>query len=174
MALLADLPAPALLAAVDAVKLPVINVGLADDRLQALAQQAIALSPDVNLTQGEPSNEQLSTTDGLLNLGSVANALGTFGRKRRACSSVESTRPYSSGSSRVAASRSATIVGASRAEPTITHQPALASSPQPRPAPTPRALPSEYAAQRGPFWMPIRGPDPVPIDRRTASAAIAC
>src|SRR5665648_450960 len=43
-------------------------------------------------------------------------------------------------------------------------QPALAPSPQPRPAPTVRALPAELAAQRGPFWMPIRGPNPTPID----------
>src|SRR5450830_47804 len=55
-------------------------------------------------------------------------------------------------------------VGASRAEPTTTRQPALAPSPQTRPAPTARALPSEPAAQRGPFWMSIRGPDPTPID----------
>src|SRR5450755_1758265 len=59
-------------------------------------------------------------------------------------------------------------VGASRAEPTITLQPALAPSPQPRPAPTARALPAEPAAQRGPFWMPIRGPDPTPIDSMNA------
>src|SRR5712664_3635473 len=44
-------------------------------------------------------------------------------------------------------------------------QPALAPSPQPRPAPTVRALPAELAAQRGPFWMPIRGPNPTPIDK---------
>jgi hypothetical protein len=43
-------------------------------------------------------------------------------------------------------------------------QPALAPSPQPRPAPTVRALPPELAVQRGPFWMPIRGPNPTPID----------
>ena len=43
-------------------------------------------------------------------------------------------------------------------------QPALAPSPQPRPAPTARALPPELVAQRGPFWMPIRGPVPMPID----------
>src|SRR5277367_2098447 len=43
-------------------------------------------------------------------------------------------------------------------------QPALAPSPQPRPAPTVRALPAELAVQRGPFWMPIRGPNPTPID----------
>jgi hypothetical protein len=42
--------------------------------------------------------------------------------------------------------------------------PALAPSPQPRPAPTARALPSEAAAQRGPFWMLIPDPDPTPID----------
>src|SRR5258708_30063889 len=45
-------------------------------------------------------------------------------------------------------------------------QPALAPSPQPRPAPTVRALPAELAAQRGPFCMPIRGPNPTPIDTR--------
>ena len=55
-------------------------------------------------------------------------------------------------------------VGASKAATTITHKPALAPSPQPRPAPTARALPSELVAQRGPFWMPIRGPNPTPID----------
>src|SRR6185437_11302825 len=44
-------------------------------------------------------------------------------------------------------------------------QPALAPSPQPRPAPTTRALPAECADQRGPFWMPIRGPTRTPIDR---------
>src|SRR3954470_2628480 len=54
--------------------------------------------------------------------------------------------------------------GASKAATTITHKPALAPSPQPRPAPTARALPPELVAQRGPFWMPIRGPDPTPID----------
>src|ERR1022692_3116470 len=43
-------------------------------------------------------------------------------------------------------------------------QPALAPPPQPRPAPTVRALPAELAVQRGPFWMPIRGPNPTPID----------
>src|SRR5450432_467975 len=43
-------------------------------------------------------------------------------------------------------------------------QPALAPSPQSRPAPTVRALPPELAVQRGPFWMPIRGPNPTPID----------
>src|SRR5258705_9935643 len=46
----------------------------------------------------------------------------------------------------------------------VIKQPALAPSPQPRPAPTVRALPAELAAQRGPFWMPIRGPNPTPID----------
>src|SRR5436853_3154221 len=55
-------------------------------------------------------------------------------------------------------------VGASKAATTIRHKPALAPSLQPRPAPTARALPSELVAQRGPFWMPIRGPDPTPID----------
>jgi hypothetical protein len=39
-----------------------------------------------------------------------------------------------------------------------------APSPQPRPAPTPRALPAKHADQRGPSWMPIRGPIPTPID----------
>ena len=43
---------------------------------------------------------------------------------------------------------------------------ALAPSPQPWPAPTARALPAEPAVQRGPFWMPIRGPDPTAIDIR--------
>src|SRR5260221_13319876 len=55
-------------------------------------------------------------------------------------------------------------------------QPALAPSPQPRPAPTVRAPPAELAAQRGPFWMPIRGPNPTPIDilglRRAVKAPI--
>src|SRR5450432_3884321 len=45
-------------------------------------------------------------------------------------------------------------------------QPALAPSPQPRPAPTVQALPAELAVQRGPFWMPIRGPNPTPIDKQ--------
>src|SRR5664279_5173290 len=53
--------------------------------------------------------------------------------------------------------------GASKAAMMII-QPALAPSPQPRPAPTVRALPAELAVQRGPFWMPIRGPNPTPID----------
>src|SRR3954468_20932418 len=57
-------------------------------------------------------------------------------------------------------------VGASKAATTITHKPPLAPSPQSRPAPTARALPPKPAAQRGPFWMPIRGPDPTPIDNR--------
>src|SRR6266436_5542092 len=60
-------------------------------------------------------------------------------------------------------SRPATTPGASKAAMMI-KQPALAPSPQPRPAPTVRALPAELAAQRGPFWMPIRGPNPTPID----------
>src|SRR5215212_10130284 len=55
-------------------------------------------------------------------------------------------------------------VGGSKAATTITHKPALAPSPQPRPAPTVRALPSAPATLRGPFWMPIRGPIPTPID----------
>src|SRR5712691_10324715 len=59
--------------------------------------------------------------------------------------------------------------GASRAELTITLQPALAPSPQPRPAPTGRALIVRNVGKGGPFWMPIRGPDWMPIDRqRTA------
>src|SRR5882724_6639881 len=58
-------------------------------------------------------------------------------------------------------------VGASKAATTITPQPALAPSPQPRPAPTARALPSKPDAQRGPFWMPIRGPNPTPIDKQS-------
>src|SRR4029079_7537566 len=37
---------------------------------------------------------------------------------------------------------------------------ALALSPQPRPAPTARALPLKLVDQRGPFWVPIRGPIP--------------
>ena len=55
-------------------------------------------------------------------------------------------------------------VGASKAEPTITRLSALAPSPQPRPAPTARALPPKHVDQRGPFWTPIRGPVPMPID----------
>ena len=51
-----------------------------------------------------------------------------------------------------------TTAGASKAELTI-NQPALAPSPQPRPAPTARALPPELVTQRGPFWMPIGGPN---------------
>src|SRR5664279_1759757 len=54
--------------------------------------------------------------------------------------------------------------GASKAAMMII-QPALAPSPQPRPAPTVRALPAELAVQRGPFCMPIRGPNPTPIDK---------
>lgn len=63
-------------------------------------------------------------------------------------------------------SRPATTVGASRAEPTITRQPALAPSPQPRPAPTGRTLIVRSAKRGGPFWMPIWGPDPTPIDTK--------
>src|SRR5256885_13258456 len=54
--------------------------------------------------------------------------------------------------------------GASKAGPTITLQPALAPSPQPRPAPTARALIVRNVGRRGPFWMPIWGPDRTPID----------
>jgi hypothetical protein len=57
-------------------------------------------------------------------------------------------------------------VGDSRAEPTITRQPALAPSPQPRPAPTGRALVVRDGKQGGPFWTPIWGPNPTPIDSR--------
>src|SRR5882757_366088 len=46
----------------------------------------------------------------------------------------------------------------------ITLQPALAPSPQPRPAPTARALIVRNVGRRGPFWMPIWGPDRTPID----------
>src|SRR6185437_15287621 len=60
-------------------------------------------------------------------------------------------------------SRLATTVGASKAA-VIIKQPALAPSPQPRPAPTARALPPKLVDQRGPFWVPIRGPIPTPID----------
>ena len=54
--------------------------------------------------------------------------------------------------------------GASRAEATITRQPALAPSPQPRPAPTARALIVRNVGRGGPYWMPIRGPFWTPID----------
>src|SRR5262249_26070695 len=60
-------------------------------------------------------------------------------------------------------SRPATTAGASRAAQTIKSPPALAPSSQPRPAPTARALPPKPAAQRGPFWMPIGGPNSTPI-----------
>ena len=53
---------------------------------------------------------------------------------------------------------------ASRAEPKITRQPALAPSPQPRPAPTGRTLIVRNAKRGGPPWMPIWGPDRTPID----------
>src|ERR1700732_5220505 len=53
--------------------------------------------------------------------------------------------------------------GASRAELTITLQPALAPSPQPRPAPTGRALPP-VVDQEGQSWMPIVGQNCTPID----------
>src|ERR1700733_2184080 len=55
-------------------------------------------------------------------------------------------------------------VGASRAGPTITRQPALAPSPQPRPAPTARALPPKLVAQGGQNWTPIEGQIWKPID----------
>src|SRR5229473_5595009 len=48
------------------------------------------------------------------------------------------------------------------------------SSPQPRPAPTTRALPAKHADQRGPFWMPIRGPIPTPIDTDAVAKLRAC
>jgi hypothetical protein len=32
---------------------------------------------------------------------------------------------------------------------------------------TVQALPAELVVQRGPFWMPIRGPNPTPIDTNT-------
>src|SRR6478672_8085414 len=56
--------------------------------------------------------------------------------------------------------------GASKAEPTITRQPALAPSPQPRPAPTARSLPPKHAATGGQNWTPIRGQIWKLIDRR--------
>src|SRR5271169_4864520 len=55
-------------------------------------------------------------------------------------------------------------VGASRAELTITRQPALAPSPQPRPAPTAQALPLKHAVPRGQNWTPIGGQIWKPID----------
>ena len=55
-------------------------------------------------------------------------------------------------------------VGASRAGPTITRQPALAPAPQPRPAPTARALPPKLVAQGGQNWTPIEGQIWKPID----------
>src|ERR1700691_4261835 len=55
-------------------------------------------------------------------------------------------------------------VGASKAGPTITRQPALAPSPQPRPAPTARALPPKLVAQGGQNWTPIEGQIWKPID----------
>ena len=57
-------------------------------------------------------------------------------------------------------SRPATTAGASRAEPTITPQPALAPSPQPRPPPTGRALIVQNVERRRPSWMPIWVPIP--------------
>jgi hypothetical protein len=61
--------------------------------------------------------------------------------------------------------------GASRAELTITRQPALAPSPQPRPAPTARALPLKHAVQRGQNWTPIGGQIWKPIDSQTSRHA---
>lgn len=49
------------------------EAGVADDRLQSLAQEAVALAPGVDLAQGVPSNEQLSTTGAL-----VAGQAGLF------------------------------------------------------------------------------------------------
>ena len=63
--------------------------------------------------------------------------------------------------------------GASKAETTITHQPALAPSPQPRPAPTAQALIGQNVERGGPFWMPIWGPDPKPIDIVTETLELA-
>src|ERR1700692_4226317 len=82
-----------------------------------------------------------------------------------ACSATPKRRPPCSTASHITAtsSRPATTPGASKAAMMI-KQPALAPSPQSRPAPTVRALPPELAVQRGPFWMPIRGPNPTPID----------
>src|SRR6476646_9697458 len=54
--------------------------------------------------------------------------------------------------------------GASKAEPTITRQPALAPSPQPRPAPTARSLPPKHAATGGQNCTPIGGQIWKPID----------
>src|SRR5208282_4332391 len=59
--------------------------------------------------------------------------------------------------------------GASRAATKITSQPALAPSPQPRPAPTGRALIAQNVGKGGPFRMPIRGPDWMPIDSHDAA-----
>src|SRR5271165_2305089 len=63
--------------------------------------------------------------------------------------------------------------GASKAGPRITPQPALAPSPQPRPAPTARALIVRNVGRRGPFWMPIWGPDRTPIDTRLGVSRVA-
>lgn len=49
------------------------QAGVADDRLQSLAQQAVALAPDVTLAPGAPSDEQLSITGAL-----VAGQAGLF------------------------------------------------------------------------------------------------
>ena len=50
-----------------------VEAGVAGDRVSTLAQQAAALAPDVALAEGEPSNEQLSTTGAL-----VAGQAGLF------------------------------------------------------------------------------------------------
>ena len=50
-----------------------VEAGVAGDRLSALARQAVDLAPDVALAEGEPSNEQLSTTGAL-----VAGQAGLF------------------------------------------------------------------------------------------------
>jgi hypothetical protein len=35
-----------------------------------------------------------------------------------------------------------------------------------------RALPAEHADQRGPFWMPVEGPSPTPIDKKPRTSTI--
>ena len=49
------------------------EAGVPDDRLQSLAQEAVALAPEVTLAQGQPANEQLSFTGAL-----VAGQAGLF------------------------------------------------------------------------------------------------
>src|SRR3954463_14920279 len=75
---------------------------------------------------------------------------GARGRFYKSSISSTGSRPTTATSS-----RPATTAGASRAEPTITPQLALAPSPQPRPAPTGRALIVQNVERRGPSWMPI-------------------